>query len=58
MPTTVCWYSSDSKLERRVVLPASAYLLAIGQEAALFRVGGKPELATLVRSQARGTASH
>ena len=34
--TTACWYSSDSKLERRVVLPVDGVLLAIGQEAALF----------------------
>lgn len=41
MPTTVCWYSSDSKLERRAVLPVDVGLLAIGQEAALFYVGRK-----------------
>ena len=37
-PRTVCWYSSDLKLERRDVLPDSASLVALGQEAALFRV--------------------
>jgi len=38
---TVRWYSSDLKLERRAVLPIDAFLIAIGQEAALFYAGGK-----------------
>jgi len=42
-PTTECWYSSDLKLERRVILPGSAHVLAIGQEAALFKVFGEPD---------------
>jgi hypothetical protein len=40
-PTEVCWYSSDLKLESRTVLPDSANLLAIGQEAAVFGVAHK-----------------
>jgi hypothetical protein len=40
-PTTVRWYSSDLKLERRAVLPVDVHLLAIGQEAALFAVWRK-----------------
>ncbi|MGD1001387.1 MAG: hypothetical protein ABSA67_11900 [Candidatus Brocadiia bacterium] len=38
-PKTVCWYSSDAKLERRSVLPAGASLLAVGREAAFFKAG-------------------
>ena len=40
---TVCWYSSDGKLERRLILPAGANLIAVGQEAALFVERGGPE---------------
>jgi hypothetical protein len=42
-PCTLCWYSSELKLERRVVLPADAGLRVIGQEAALIVAGGKPD---------------
>ncbi len=41
-PDTECWYSSGLKLERRVTLPGRARLLALGQEAALFKAGGEP----------------
>jgi hypothetical protein len=40
---TVCWYSSEAKLENRVVFSGSAYAVAVGEEAAIFRVRGEPE---------------
>jgi hypothetical protein len=39
-PTTVCWYSSDLKLECRAVLP-KGHVFALGQEAALFIAYGE-----------------
>jgi hypothetical protein len=36
---TLCWYSSDLQLERRAGLASSSQRLAIGEEAALFRIG-------------------
>ena len=38
---TVRWYSSDLKLEHRAVLPVDAFLIAVGQEAALFYANRK-----------------
>ena len=42
-PAAVCWYSRDLKLERRAVLPGRARALAVGEEAALLSVNGKPD---------------